>query len=472
MGSKNRFYMDVQTLNSGVTGSCHLCIVKYPDGTTTRFIVDCGLFEGREETGSENKTFPFNADGIEFALITHNHIDHVGRLPLLCKQGFRGNIYTSPPTSNLLVLALDDSYRVLKDTAKRRHESILYKEEDVAQALSLVKPIPFGEKLQIDEHIAVTFFINGHLPGAALILVEISYPGEPSINWLFTGDYNNKNMFFDVPSLPKEVTELPLNVMIESTYGDIDSTETVPCFEENILAALENHSTIVVPAFSLGRSQEILYFSRRLQDDEKLSKEIPIYFDGKLAHRYTRFYLDGMLGLREDMLDFLPYGLMYVNTENRNHVLEDTNSKIILTTSGMGSYGPAPQYIATFVKQKNALIHFTGYTAEGTLGSNLKQAPIGEFVKVGGILVPKNAQVESTTEFSAHAKADELIAFLQKFTHLNLVLVNHGEEKTKEVFAKRVLKQVKTKDVGIANSETFFRVSPYHLIKTMTTKFQ
>ena len=474
MGSKNPFYMDIQTLNSSVTGSCHLCIVKYPDRTSSRFIVDCGLFQGREETNGENRTFTFTESSIEFALVTHNHVDHIGRLPLLYKNGFRGNIYTSLPTSVLLKPALYDSFHVLNDTAKRQHTTVLYGDSGVVGALKLVKGVPFGEQITIDEHIKVTFFQNGHLIGAALILVEISYPGEQNIHWLFTGDYNNKNIFLDIPALPKHVLEMPLNIMVESTYGDKYSQDIVPCFEHNILEAFATNSnaTIVIPVFSLGRSQEILYFLKNLQDQGKLDCAIPIFFDGRLAKLYTELYLKGVLGIKENMLDFLPYNMQYVDSSNRDMILADDNAKIILTSSGMGSYGPAPLYISNFIRRKNALIHFTGYTAEGTLGYFLRTTPIGEVVKVGGVLAKKQARVEYTSEFSAHAKADELIGFLQQFTNLNLILVNHGNLDVKETFATQVVSEVQSKDVGIACREIFFRVSPYRLIKTMDTKFQ
>lgn len=472
MGTKCRFYLDIQTLNSGVTGSCHLCIVKYPDGNTTRFIVDCGLFQGKDDNNNQNKTFPFDANNINFALITHNHVDHVGRLPLLYKNGFSGKIYATADTCTLLPLALYDSYRVLKHTCKRANEALLYSDTDVSDTLTLVKPVSYEQTLTIDESINVTFFRNGHLVGAALVLVQISYPGEEPINWLFTGDFNNKNMFFDVPSLPKWVLDLPLNVMQESTYGNMDSDEMIPCFKDNLLKALESQATIVIPVFSLGRSQEVLYVLRKLQEDGLLNKDVPIYFDGNLAHSYTKLYLDNKLELRSDMVDFLPYNLEYVDSSIRDYVIEIAEPKIILTTSGMGSYGPAPLYISNFIKQKNALIHFTGYTAEGTMGYELKTAELGSIVKIGGLIVKKLAKVEYTAEFSAHAKADEMIEFLKQFTNLHLVLINHGEEETKEAFADRVLKEVNAKDVGIANRDIFFRVSSYHLIKTLTTKFQ
>ena len=390
----------------------------------------------------------------------------------MTKNGFTGKIYTTNDTAKLIPLALYDSCKVLKDVSKRNGMSPLYDDYNVQQVLSKVVGIPYNESICITPNIKVTFFKNGHLIGSALILVEISYPGQENINLLFTGDYNNKNYFFDVPPLPDRVLQMPITIMQESTYGTMDSTQVQPCFEENLLQYLSKNGTIVIPVFSLGRSQEILYFLKKLQLQNKLDTNIPIYFDGKLANRYTALYLKNQLEIKEDMIDFLPENLTFVSSENRNDVLQDENVKIIVTTSGMGSYGPAQIYIPTFIKSPKSLIHFTGYTAEGTLGNRLATTPIGEVVKVGGLLVEKQAEVKYTSEFSAHAKADELISFLQQFSHINMLIVNHGDPSTKETFAKRLLKEVKAKEIGIASRDYFFRVSPYHLVKTLPTKFQ
>ena len=133
---------------------------------------------------------------------------------------------------------------------------------------------------------------------------------------------------------------------------------------------------------------------------------------------------------------------------------------------------PAQMYISQYIRRKGALIHFTGYTAEGTLGARLKDAEEGSPVEVAGIVTKKRATVEYTTEYSAHAKADEMIAFLQQFRNLKLVLVNHGEPEVKELFADRIVDQVDTKDVGILGRKYFFRVNPYGLAKTLSTKFE
>ena len=314
--------------------------------------------------------------------------------------------------------------------------------------------------------------MNGHLMGASSILVQISWEEYETINLFFTGDYNNKNMFFDVPDLPDWVLELPLTLVQESTYGDMDSYEVTSCFKQNVLKCLEHGGTVVAPVFSLGRSQEILYEVKCMQDDGSLDVNVPIYFDGKLGIRYTTLYLKDGLDIKEDMKNFLPKNLTFVDKVNRGEVLTSTMPKIILTTSGMGSYGPAQVYIPEYLTRRNSLIHFTGYTTEGTLGARLKEAEVGTAVQIGGTLVKKYAQVEYTTEYSAHAKADEMIDFLKKFKHLKLVLVNHGETKTKEIFADRIINEVETKRVGILGCGYFFRVNPYGLVKSLSTKFE
>lgn len=470
MGKKERLYSEMMALHPGVTGSCHLVNLRFPNDERIRFIVDCGLFQERQYN-IYNKDFTFNPNNIDFCLVTHNHVDHIGRLPLLVKKGYNKPIYTSNPTKILMPSALEDSCKVLRELSKRNGEKALYNDTDVDNTLRLVKGCDYENEINVSENIKVTFFENGHLVGASIILVQISYPGYENINLLFTGDYNSDNLFAKVSSLPDWVCELPITVVQESTYGNMESTEIVECFEKNVLAFLQKEGTVLSPVFSLGRAQEILYKLKKMQETGVLSKEIPIYLDGNLAIKYTFLYLHSDLNIKEDMKDFLPDNLHYVDKKSRSSILYDTSVKIILTTSGMGSYGPAQIYIPEYIKRENALIQFTGYTAEGTLGRKLKEAEKGENVEIGGRLLRKNADVEYTNEFSAHAKADEMIAFLKQFKNLKLVLVNHGEENVKFSFANRIIEEVKPKDVGILGREYFFRVNPYGLVETKTTKF-
>ena len=471
MSEKNRPYVDIMSLHPGVTGSCNLCIVKFPNTKKIRFIVDCGLFQ-ESEYDELNYVLPFNAEELDFCLVTHNHVDHTGRLPYIVKEGFSKNIYATEDTCKLMPLALNDSCKVLRDVARRKNVKYLYDEENVEETVRLLKGCRYNETISIcDNLIKITFFTNGHLIGAAVILVQICYPGYDDINLLFTGDYNNKNMFFDVNPIPEWILNLPLTIIQESTYGNMDTSEIIKCFRGNILKCINNGGTVIAPVFSLGRSQEILYELKCMQNEGVLDKEIPIYFDGKLAIKYTDLFIKDGLDIREDMKDFLPENLRFVNKLNRNEVLEDLERKIVLTTSGMGSYGPAQVYIPEYITREGALIHFTGYTAEGTLGSRLKNTNVGETVEVGGVIAKKKATVEYTTEYSAHAKADEMIEFLKQFKNIKLVLVNHGEAEVKHIFANRILKEVEAKRVGLLGRDYFFRINPYGLVKTLSTKF-
>ena len=471
MGEKTRFYADIMAFHPEVTGSCLLVVVKYPDGKTHKFMVDCGLFQEKEYSELNNKLF-CNADELDFVLVTHNHIDHTGRLPLLMKKGLSNKIYMTKETANLLPVALEDSTGVLEDVAKRNGEKPLYLEGDVKKTLKNIVPCPFEKKIRLNSNVSATFFKNGHLVGAALILVQISYPGYEDINILFTGDYNNKNMFFDVPQIPEWVRKLPITIVQESTYGDKKTIDLPPeCFETNVMKAISKGKTVIALVFSLGRAQEILYVLKTMQQTDKLSKSIPIYFDGKLAFKYTSMYQKSELGIKREMKDFLPENLQYVDSDVRQELLHDYNTKIIVTTSGMGSYGPAQTYIPAYLQREDALIHFTGYTSEGTLGSKLKNAEYGEAVDIGCLLLVKKADVQYTTEYSAHAKADEMIDFLKSFEDLKLVLINHGQTETKHKFADSVLRQTDAKYVGILGEGYLFRVDHYGFVKTMTTKF-
>ena len=469
---KNSIYVDIMAMHPEVTGSCILCIVKSKNrDEEAKFIVDCGLFQ-EQEYNNLNEEFPFNADELDFVILTHNHIDHTGRIPYLTKKGFNKHFYTTSITKNLVELALKDSCKVLKDVAKRNNVSPLYNEDDVRKALSLVYGFEFETEILVKPNIKVTFFKNGHLLGAAIVLVQISseYSSE-NINLLFTGDYKGNNIFFDVPELPDWVKELPLTIIQESTYGDEDSNSIEKCFEDNISAATTAKKDIVIPVFSLGRSQEIAYILKKMQDEKKISKYYPIYMDGPLTLRYTELYSEKNMGIKEEMHDFLPYNLKFINRNNRYEILESEGPKIVLTSSGMGSYGPAQMHIPVVLSRPNGLVHFTGYMAEGTLGRRLKDTITGEAVSVGGVIIKKKGEVKYTTEFSSHAKADEMIEFLNKFTNIKLILVNHGEFIAKEKFSTRILDEVKTKNVGILGCKYLFRINAYGLVKTMPTKF-
>ena len=215
----------------------------------------------------------------------------------------------------------------------------------------------------------------------------------------------------------------------------------------------------------------MLYLLKKWQDRGDISKSIPIYLDGTLAINYTQLYVNANIGIKKEMHSFLPKNLTFVSKEMRPALLDSDNCKIILTTSGMGSYGPAQVYIPAYINREDCLLQFTGYTAEGTLGRKLKDAQKGDIVTINGIVKQKLAEVEYTNELSAHAKADELIDFLRNFNRLNLVLVSHGETKKKIEYSTRVAKEIDPKNVAILEKDYFFRVNPYGLVKSLSMTF-
>jgi len=470
MGTKSRFYADVMSLNEEVTGSCHLCVVKMPNGETIKFIVDCGLFQ-ESQYYKYNDSFPFNPDELAFALVTHNHTDHIGRLPLLAKLGFRSPICTSEFTKILMQESLKDSCGILAQVAKRNNKKPLYDEDDLQTTLGLVQGYPYFTEIQVHENVKVMFLDNGHLPGATMILVKISYHGEEDITMLFTGDYSKHSTFFDVGEIPKHVFDLPLTIIQESTYATTYTDSIVKVFEENVLKAVREGKTIIVPVFSLGRSQELMLKLKNMQDSGVLDKNIPIFLDGKLTMRYTLIYKSSSDMFKEEAKEFYPENLKFVTKAIRGSLLTNTDCKIILTSSGMGSYGPAPLYITNYISNEKALIHFVGYPAIGTLSRKLKDAQKEEFVKVGSILKQKMCDIEYTTEFSSHAKLDEILEFLKQFNKIQLILVNHGEYECKENLAKQVILNHLSKDVAVESRSTFYRIGRYGLIKELTTKF-
>lgn len=469
MGSnKTKFYVDIMAFNSEVTGSCHLVNVRFPSGEWVKFLVDCGMYQ-EKETEELNSKFEFDPSKVDFVIATHNHIDHTGRLPCLFKNGYSGEIYTTLDNAEYLIKrSLEDSTAVINENARLRGIRPMYDEAHLDMTLRALKGYAFKETFRPHKDVMVTFFKNGHVVGAALVLVQIKYPGCKYINLLFTGDYNDKNMFFDVPKLPKHLLDMPITVIQESTYGTTEFAPE-PRFMDTIEAKINEKQTVVLLAYSFGRTQDVLYRLRQMQENGKLDPNIPIFLDGKLGIDYTKIYQ--LLNIRENMKDFLPSNFQFVDKTMRNDIASQPGKKIIVTSSGNGSYGPAQFYLPLFLGREDTYIAFTGYTPANTLGAAMVDVEYNEYVKVGGLVVPKRAEVDYFTEFSSHAKAGALIDFLKNFNNLNLVLVNHGESQTKLAYANMVEERVKTKVVGILDRDYFFRVDAYGLVRSIPSKF-
>lgn len=473
----NDFYADVFSRSSSVTGSCTLISIHFPNKKNYRILVDCGVFQGGDTRESIlNEVIPFDTKKIDSVFITHNHIDHIGLLPLLVKQGYENPIFTTVGTFRLIDIALYDSCRI-KDTSIGE---TLYTQEDVEKTLDLLVGCSYKNILKPHKHVHVILYPNGHLIGAAIILVKISYPGRDDINLLFTGDYNNKNKFFNVPPLPQKVKSTPITTLFtESTYGDMDSTDPLlkPCLVDNIAEAVWSGKTVIFPAFSQGRYQEILLILKLMQEEDLLPEEICIYGDGYTGQEYTNRYLYNDLGIKKLYQNFLPRNLIMIDRKDRKimreKIINDPKPKIIISPGGMGSYGSIQKYISSYLSREDALIHYLGYCSPESHASKLIEAEHGEEVLYSGMMYTKKCDIKWTGELSAHAKRDELLAFTKSFSNLKSVLITHGEPEVKKKYAGYLRENLSDETkIGILNSDYAYRITENGIDKTFPTHFQ
>lgn len=469
MGKSDRSHLYITSLNPEVTGSLNQVVVQLPNGREIIFIVDCGLFQEDEYNYLNREHFAFDCSKVNFVIITHNHADHMARLPLLAKEGYRGKYYATTQTAKLMPIALGNSFQILNEDAKKRKEKPLYDEFDLENVRKNIIPCELGEVEYVDPNVKVTFFDNGHLIGAAMVLVQISYPGEEDINLFFTGDYKPKSMLRDVDPLPDWVYELPVTVVTEATYGYMDSDEISYHFVDDVIETVRNGRTAVIFVFAQGRAQEVIYELNFSKLEKRLNSQMQIKLDGKLAHEYTRTYLRDDMGVKPEIRELLK-NYEPITPEMRQEIIRSKEQQIILTTSGMADHGPAQVYVPEFVTRSNVDMYFTGYTAEKTLGYKLQHPEEDGCVTVMGRKLKVNAQIKSTNEFSSHAKADEIIELLQRFKHLNFVLINHGETQVKEQFAERVANEVHVKKVDVLGGNYTFKVSRYGYLKHMFSR--
>lgn len=457
MTTKCRTYVDVLTQHTEVTGSTLLLIIRLSSGKIVKGLIDCGAFQ-EPNYQAENSKLIIDPKQLDFVCITHAHMDHAGRVPLLVNKGYERKIFCTNGTAEFLPYALHDNLKIMRDKSRRNNEKVLYFAEDVNKTMQLIEKKEYDETFSVHPKVKITFLENGHLLGASLILIQIE--DEENVNLLFTGDYNNKNVFFNVKSIPQWVKDLPLTIVTESTYGDKTTQE---CLEENggnnfdynIIEASKENKSILIPAFALERTQEILYRIRCIQEQGYL-KDYSVYLDGSLAIIYTELLKLGRIKNLK-VQDFLPGNFSYVvNSVMRSEIINSRSNKIIVTTSGMGQYGPAQIYIPEFIVKQNSLIQFTGYCAQGTYGRKLQEESV------------YSNTVKFTAEFSAHAKKDVLLSLISQFSDIKAVLINHGNNEAKLKFKEYLEKEI-SKNSYILNKKIGYRVNAYGIMKELNT---
>ena len=437
-----------------VTGSCHCLEVN-----GRRILVDCGLQQGRDEVS--NDAFPFAANDIDFVLVTHAHIDHTGRIPMLVKQGFQGRIVATRLTADLMDIMLQDSAHIQESDAEWKNRKAersgaprvepLYTIEDAQRVSQYMTTCEYNQPLDLCEGVRVEFVDAGHLLGSASILVTATEGGITK-QIVFSGDIGN----VDQPIIrdPTYLTGADYVVM-ESTYGDRNHTEVWSYTDELaqiIDETLGRGGNVVIPAFAVGRTQELLYFIREIKDKNlvKSVKDFPVYVDSPLAKRATtifcgdlRGYLDEeALALVQDGTHMFNFpGLHLTETVEESKLLNmDRTPKVILSASGMCDAGRIRHHLKYNLWRPESSIVFVGFQSPGTLGRTLLDG--APSVKLFGEEVAVRAKVVNFQGLSSHADHDHLVNWISQFKEPKPqhVFVVHGDREVAPYFAESVEK--------------------------------
>lgn len=438
-----------------VTGSKHLFITHQG----YRILFDCGMFQGRDfPKGQNNLHFGFNPADIDAVLLSHAHIDHCGLLPLLVKQGFKGTIYSTPATADLCGLLLRDSAHIqqqdLKYLNKRRLQKDLplikplYSIEDVYQTLEQFKTIDYYERFTVCDEVEAWFENAGHILGSALVYLSVN-EANGRFNLCFSGDVGRKN----TPIIRDPDPIMPCKYLIlESTYGDrrhenvAGSTEQLHAIIED--ACVRRKGKLIMPAFSVGRTQEILYALDLLFHQGRLP-QIPIYLDSPLSQETTSLIKNYLSELNESIRDYIrkdenadPFSfplLKYIKSKEESQALNDSHTPcIIISASGMAEAGRVKHHIKNNIENKRNTILFVGHCEEGTLGGQLLSGKTS--VRIFGEYYQVNAQISKLESMSAHADFVELTDWLFSSEKLpEKIFLVHGEYQVQENFKRHLI---------------------------------
>lgn len=422
-----------------VTGSCNLLKVNDDQGKEHQFLIDCGMFQGEHLCGDKNmKPFGFEPKDIEAVFVTHPHADHTGRLPKLVDGGFHGPIYMTHPCAGLSKIVLEDAHHIMTEESEKCGSSVLYGLDDLLKTFSLVKGVTYHEEIIPAPGIKIYFHDAGHVLGSAYISIEAE--GERII---FSGDIGND----DVPILPDtEPISRATAVVCESTYGNREHepmSERQSKLREAIEHTIKEKSVLLIPAFSIERTQELLYeLDRMLEED--LHTNIPIFLDSPMAIRATQMYRDYKHYLKFETpiaqsadKDFFSFkNLRETLTVAESKSINDYSApKVIIAGSGMMSGGRIMHHLKRYLPDPKTIVLIIGYQARGTLGRRIYEG--AKKVNIYGKTIDVRAKTMAIGSFSAHGDKNKLTRWLQPESGINpkKIFLTHGDEDAKEVFA-------------------------------------
>ncbi|KWF02885.1 MBL fold metallo-hydrolase RNA specificity domain-containing protein [Burkholderia pseudomultivorans] len=422
-----------------VTGSKYLL---EHDGL--RVLVDCGLFQGTKNLRLRNwRTLPVPADTLDAVVVTHAHLDHSGYLPVLARDGYRGPVYCTPATAALCEILLRDSARLQEEEAdfanrhgySKHHPALpLYTTDDAQRALQLLKPRPFDECVSLGDGLSFRLLPAGHILGAASIVVH----WRPHRVLAFSGDLGRSDdPIMHAPRAPVHADF----VVVESTYGDRLHPDSDPEAELAALfdATFARGGVVVIPSFTVGRAQEILYYIARLKASGRMA-HVPVFLDSPMATDVTGVYRHHLLDHRLTMseADALGHAATMVRTvEQSNAIAARQGPMVIVAGSGMATGGRVLHHLSRYAPDARNTIALVGYQAAGTRGAAL--AAHEPTLKIHGEYVRVRARVETVSALSAHADYEDILAWLGALRDApTRTFVTHGEPAAADALRRRI----------------------------------
>lgn len=413
-----------------------------------KLLLDCGMYQGKRAVSNQlNRKLPFDAKNIDAVILSHAHLDHCGILPVLVKNGFSGKIYCTPATAQISKYILMDSASIQEQDAEYFNSNAqsygaqifpLYTKEEARKVFELFEPVEYfrfsKEWTKINKNIRFKFYDAGHILGSCVTSLEIK-ENENVRNIVFTGDLGRQvaPMLLS-PEIPDEKAQ---TLICESTYGDRLHNPSEKVFEnvaEIVKKAIKNRTKIIVPAFSLGRTQELIYILHKLFDDKKIP-DFPVYIDSPLAQNitevfknYTRYFDEEFwedFGFDGEPL-FIQKNLHYVRSVEESKSLNEKQGPfMIISASGMAEAGRVLHHLKNNIGDENCLVMIIGYQAEHTLGRRLQEGQ--KIVRIYGKEYEVKASVATLDEFSAHADQKEILSYVSSLKGIEKIFLVHGE---------------------------------------------
>ncbi|PWJ20258.1 MBL fold metallo-hydrolase [Jannaschia seohaensis] len=429
-----------------VTGSCHLVTCG-----GRRILVDCGMFQGQRELFEENtRDFGFDPAEIDVLLLTHAHLDHCGRIPLLVKRGFRGEIVCTAATRDLSRLVLLDSAHLHEEEAKRRNRhrhngregEPLFDTVDALDSLDRFgREAEYGRPMVLWEGARATFHDAGHILGSASILLELEENGR-SRRLLFSGDIGPENRpLLDSPAPPSNVDV----VVMETTYGDRDHRPldaSVAEFHDAVRGADARGGNVIIPTFALERAQELLFFLREGMEHKQVRASTQVFLDSPMAISATQIFKRHPEAMKAEIERMIRGGKDPFRLPELHITREASDSMalnriragaVIMAGSGMCTGGRVRHHLRHNLAHSDCSVIFVGYAAEGTLARIIIDG--AKSVKLFGDEVRVRARIHTINGFSAHAGQSELLNWHARTGRPEMTFLVHGEEKARKAFA-------------------------------------